>query len=343
MSKIRVLVVDDSFVIRDILSQSLAGDPDLEVVGAASDAFEARDMIVALRPDVMLLDIALPKMDGVEFLKKLMPQYPMPVIAVTSLDERVFDALAAGALDFIHKPKGMTRSQLTEHMRVELGEKIKALNLAKVDIAKPHDKKVIVADAVIGRPDKEVIAIGASMGGTEAIPEVIGKFDTDIPGVVVAQQMPPDFTAMFAARLNNLCKVAVKEAQNGDRVKQGQVLIAPGGKQTQLVGGADGYYVECKFDETAAGQAPSIDALFNSVAQVAGNKAIGILLTGAGPDGSAGLMELHRHGATTIGQDELTCAVYGMAKTAFEMGAVTYQVGLPHIAAKVYNVLNNKH
>jgi two-component system chemotaxis response regulator CheB len=300
-------------------------------------------MIIALRPDIMLLDIALPKMDGVEFLKKLLPQYPMPVIAVTSLDERVFDALAAGAMDFIHKPKGMPRSQLTEHMRVELSEKIKALNLVNFGATKHYEEKVVLSDAVIGRPEKEIIVIGASTGGTEAIPEVIGRFDTDIPGVVAVQQMPADYTSLYAERLNNICKVAVKEAQSGDRVKQGQVLIAPGDKLTRLTREADGYHVECKPSEMSGVSCPSIDTLFNSTAAVAGDKAIGILLTGIGPDGAAGLMEMHRHGATTIGQDELTSVVYGMAKTAFEMGAVTYQAALPQIAAKVYNVLNNKH
>jgi two-component system chemotaxis response regulator CheB len=342
MSKVRVLVVDDSFVIREVLKQSLEADLEIEVVGTASDAFEARDMIIQLRPDVMTLDVEMPRMNGIDFLKKLMPQYPMPVIVVSSLDDRVFDALEAGAVDFIHKPGGLTRTQLIEHMKIELNEKVKIANKVKVIGRKRREPTAIISDGVTGRPDKDIIAIGASTGGTEATYDIISKFNTDIPGVVVVQHMPPDFTGMYAERLNQQCHVTVKEAKDGDRVKQGQVLIAPGDKQMRLVKEADGYIVECKFGDRISGHRPSVNVLFNSVAEVAKDKAVGVILTGMGNDGAAGLLEMHRVGAITIGQDEMSSIVYGMPKAAYEMGAVTYQVGLSQMAGKIYSVLNNK-
>jgi len=342
MDKVRVLVVDDSFVIRNILKQSLELDPDIEVIGSACDAFEARDMIIKLRPDVMTLDIEMPRMNGIDFLKKLMPQYPMPVIVVSSLDDRVFDALEAGAVDFIHKPGGLTRTQLVEHMKIELNERIKAATKVKVTGRKRREPATIVSDGVIGRSDKEIVAIGASTGGTEALYEVLSKFNTDIPGVVVVQHMPPGFTGMFAERLNSQCQVAVKEAKDGDRVKQGQVLIAPGDKQMRLLKTSEGYQVQCKFGEKVSGHCPSVNVLFKSVAEVAKDRAVGVILTGMGSDGAEGLMEMNRQGAVTIGQDEVTSIVYGMPKVAFQMGAVDYQVGLPQVAKKIYSVLNNK-
>jgi len=342
MKKVRVLVVDDSFVIRNILQQSLELDPDIEVVGAASDAFEARDMIIKLRPDVMTLDIEMPRMNGLDFLRKLMPQYPMPVIVVSSLDDRVFDALEAGAVDFIHKPGGLTRTQLVEHMQIELNEKVKVAARVTVTGRKRREPTVVISDGVVGRPDKEIIAIGASTGGTEALYDILSKFNTDIPGVVIVQHMPPGFTGMFAERLNNQCELTIKEAKDGDRVKKGQVLIAPGDKQMRLMKTAEGYHVTCKFGEKVNGNCPSVDVLFNSVAETAKAKAVGVILTGMGSDGAAGLMEMHRMGAVTIGQDEVSSIVYGMPKVAFDMGAVTYQVGLSQMAKKIYSVLNNK-
>ncbi|MDR2888215.1 MAG: chemotaxis response regulator protein-glutamate methylesterase [Lachnospiraceae bacterium] len=343
MKKIRVLVVDDSFVIRNVLEQSLNADPQLEVVATASDAYEARDLIIKLRPDVMTLDIEMPRMNGLDFLRRLMPQYPMPVVVVSSLDDRVFDALEAGAVDFVHKPAGLTRSQLSEFMKQELNEKVKVAFTVRVG-ARPRRATSSPVDAKLtGSSDKDIVAIGASTGGTEAIFDVVSKFNTDIPGVVIVQHMPPGFTAMYAERMNNQCKVAVKEAQNGDKVKQGLVLLAPGDKQMRVIKERDGYHVECKFGEKVSGHCPSVNVLFNSVAVAAKDKAVGVILTGMGGDGAEGLMEMHRQGAVTIGQDEVTSAVYGMPKVAYEMGAVTYQVGLPVVASKIYSVLNNRH
>ncbi|MCL2718872.1 MAG: chemotaxis response regulator protein-glutamate methylesterase [Lachnospiraceae bacterium] len=342
MKKVRVLVVDDSFVIRNILKQSLEQDSDIEVAGLACDAFEARDMIIKLRPDVMTLDIEMPRMNGIDFLKKLMPQYPMPVIVVSSLDDRVFDALEAGAVDFIHKPGGLTRTQLIEHMKYELNEKVKVAANVKITGRKRREPAAVISDGVTGRAEKEIIAIGASTGGTEALYDIISKFNTDIPGVVAVQHMPPGFTGMYAERMNNQCQVSVKEARDGDRVKQGQVLIAPGDKHMRLVKTDDGYHVVCKFGEKVSGHCPSVNVLFNSVAEVAKDKAVGVILTGMGSDGAAGLMEMHRRGAVTIGQDEVSSIVYGMPKAAYEIGAVTYQVGLSQMAGKIYSVINNK-
>ena len=342
MKKVRVLIVDDSFVIRNILKQSLEHDPDIEVVGTACDAFEARDMIIQLRPDIMTLDIEMPRMNGLDFLKKLMPQYPMPVIVVSSLDDRVFDALEAGAVDFIHKPGGLTRTQLVEHMKFELNEKVKAVVKAKITGRKRREPTVVITDGITGRADKDIIVMGASTGGTEAVYDIISKFDTDIPGVVVVQHMPPGFTGMFAERMDNQCHVTVKEAKDGDRVKHGQVLIAPGDKHTRLLKSKDGYHLECKFGERVGGHCPSVDVLFRSVAEVAKDKAVGVILTGMGSDGAEGLMEMHHQGAVTLGQDEVSSVIYGMPKVAFEMGAVTYQVGLSKMAGKIYSVLNNK-
>lgn len=343
MKKITVLVVDDSFVIRSVLEQSLNSDTDLEVVGTACDAYEARDLILKLRPDVMTLDIEMPRMNGLDFLRRLMPQYPMPVVVVSSLDDRVFDALEAGAVDFVHKPAGLTRSQLAEFMKQELNEKVKVASNVKVGDRKKRsipDRTTQVG--LQGNSDTQLIAIGASTGGTEAIQEVITQFGTDIPGVVIVQHMPPGFTGMYAERMNNKCQVLVKEAKTGDKVKQGQVLLAPGDKQMRVVKEKDGFYVECKLGERISGHCPSVNVLFNSVAETVKDKAIGVILTGMGSDGAEGLLEMHRQGAITIGQDEVTSVVYGMPKVAYDIGAVTYQAGLPHITRKIYSVLNSR-
>jgi two-component system chemotaxis response regulator CheB len=227
-------------------------------------------------------------------------------------------------------------------MKIELNEKVKTANKVKVTGRKRREPAAVISDGVTGRPDKDIIAIGASTGGTEATYDIISKFDTDIPGVVIVQHMPPGFTAMYAERMNSQCQVTVKEAKHGDRIKHGQVLIAPGDKQMRLVKETDGYHVECKFGEKVSGHCPSVDVLFSSVAEVAKDRAVGVILTGMGSDGANGLMEMHRQGAITITQDEMTSIVYGMPKAAYEIGAATYQIGLAQMAGKIYNVLNSK-
>jgi len=340
MRKIRVLVVEDSMFFRELLVKNLNTDPALEVVASARDPFEARDMIVKYKPDVMTLDIEMPKMNGIDFLKKLMPQYPMPVVMISSLSDKVFDALNAGAVDFVAKPALTDREKLEDFISKELPVKIKIASTAKIG----NIKKTVVPTLSenISSDNKELIlAIGASTGGTEAIATIIKDFGPDIPGTVVVQHMPAGFTEMYANRLNDQCRVKVKEAKNGDRVLPGQVLIAPGGDcQMRLIKANGVYQVEIKPGPKVSGHCPSVDVLFESVAKSAKNRALGIILTGMGGDGAKGLLEMRKAGARTIGQDESTCVVYGMPKVAFDIGAVECQEKLGDIAKKTYAVLN---
>lgn len=340
MRQIRVLVVEDSLLFRSLLVQTLNADPAITVVAEARDPFEARDAIVKHQPDVMTLDVELPRMSGIEFLRKLMPQYPLPVVVISSLSDKVFDALNAGAVDFVAKPVGATRAQLEEFMKNELLVKIKVASIAKVS----SWKKPVIAqpDQPLSTNNKDlVVAIGASTGGTEAIAAVLKEFDTDIPGVVIVQHMPPGFTEMYANRLNDQCRVRVKEAKTGDIVLPGQVLIAPGGdSHMQLVKMNGNYQVVIKPGPKVNGHCPSVDVLFQSVAETVGRRALGIILTGMGGDGAKGLLAMRQAGARTIGQDESSCVVYGMPKVAYEMGAVEYQEKLPDIAKRTYAVLS---
>ena len=340
MRKIRVLIVEDSLLFRELLVQSLNADPGIEVVATARDPYEARDKNLEYKPDVMTLDVELPRMNGIEFLQKLMPQYPLPVVVISSLSDKVFDAMNAGAVDFVAKPAGATREQLQTFMKNELAVKIKVASIAKVGSWK---KPVMQGpgEHLSGERKDLIVAIGASTGGTEAISTVLKEFDYDIPGVVIVQHMPAKFTEMYANRLNEKCRVQVKEARNGDPVLPGQVLIAPGGDaHMSVVKKNDGYYVVIKEAEKVNGHRPSVDVLFESVAKVAGKKAVGIILTGMGGDGAKGLKVMRDKGAHTIGQDESTCIVYGMPKVAYDIGAVEYQEKLPDIAKRAYQVLS---
>jgi len=338
MRPIKVLVVDDSLMFRNLLVKGLDADPNIEVVAQASDAYEARDAIIKYRPDVMTLDVELPKMSGIDFLKKLMPQYPLPVVMISALSDKVFDALEAGAVDFVNKPDNLNRAQLATFLTQELAAKVKIASTAKVGKLKRVDTGSITENISVGRD--RIIAIGASTGGTEAIFEVVRRFKRDIPGVVIVQHMPPGFTKMYADRLNNQCEVAVKEAQTGDRVLPGQVLIAPGDRHMSIVKVGGIYQVECRGTNRVNGHCPSVEVLFNSVAKVAGRNAIGVILTGMGGDGAKGLLAMRNAGAQTIGQDEATCVVYGMPKVAYDIGAVQYRIALPTIAGKVYSLLS---
>ena len=342
MRKIKVLVVEDSAFFRGLLVKHLNSDPALEVVASANDPFEARDMIVKYKPDVMTLDIEMPRMNGIEFLRKLMPQYPMPVVMISSLSDKVFEALNAGAVDFVAKPAMTDRKKLEELMKNELPVKIKIASTAKISNIKRNTVPVLT-ETVLTNVNKDlVLAIGASTGGTEAIATVLKEFGTDIPGTVIVQHMPAGFTEMYANRLNDQCRVTVKEAKDGDKVLPGQVLIAPGGDcQMRLVKVNGVYQVEVKPGPKVSGHCPSVDVLFESVAQAAGSRAIGVILTGMGGDGAKGLLEMRKAGAKTIGQDESTCVVYGMPKVAFDIGAVEYQEKLSDIAKKTYAILNN--
>ncbi len=338
MRKIKVLVVEDSMFFRELLVKCLNADPAIDVVGTAGDPYEARDAILKYEPDVMTLDVELPKMSGIEFLRKLMPQYPLPVVVISALNDKVFDALQAGAVEFVNKPSGLDAARLAEFMKRELVTKIKIASTVKVG----EHKKVIAAQHPSGNivRDDLVVAIGASTGGTEAIFDVVKEFGPDIPGTVVVQHMPPGFTKMYADRLNNQCRVVVKEAQTGDRVLKGQVLIAPGDAHMRLIKVNGIYQVECRQAPKVNGHCPSVDVLFDSVAAAAGRKAVGIILTGMGRDGATGLLHMREAGARTIGQNEASCIVYGMPKAAFDDGAVEVQADLSQIAAKTYQIIN---
>lgn len=341
MRRIRVLVVEDSLVFRELLVQNLNKDPAIEVVAVAKDPYEARDAIVKWKPDVMTLDVELPRMNGIEFLRKLMPQYPLPVVVISALSDKVFDAMNAGAVDFVAKPAVANRQQLEAFVRNELPVKIKIASIAKIRRIQREPSNIV--EQVSSSKDKKdlILAIGASTGGTEAIASVIKEFGKDIPGVVIVQHMPAGFTQMYANRLNDQCRVCVKEAKTGDVVMPGQVLLAPGGDtHMQLVRNQGTYQVMCKEGEKVNGHRPSVDVLFQSVAKVAGSHAVGIILTGMGGDGAKGLLEMRRAGARTIGQDESTCVVYGMPKVAYDIGAVEYREKLSDIPRRTYQLIN---
>lgn len=340
MQPIKVLVVEDSMVFRELLVQNLNRDPSIHVVGTAGDPFQARDAILALKPDVMTLDVELPRMSGIEFLRKLMPQYPLPTIVISSLSDKVFDALNAGAVDFVAKPAVSNRAQLEDFIRNELIVKVKIASSAQIgNIRKPL---MMQTRSPLKLKNKKVlVAIGASTGGTEATLAVAKEFGPDMPGIIVVQHMPPGFTEMYAKRLNDQCQVEVREAKTGDRVTPGLMLVAPGGdRHLRIVEVNGGYQIECKNGPKVNGHCPSVDVMFDSVAKVAGPNALGIILTGMGGDGAKGLLAMRRAGAKTIGQDESTSIVYGMPKVAYDLGAVQYQEKLSDIAARTYSLLN---
>ncbi|NLJ41547.1 MAG: chemotaxis response regulator protein-glutamate methylesterase [Clostridiales bacterium] len=339
--KIKVLVVDDSLLFRESLARGIAADPIIEVVATAADPYEARDKILEFEPDVMTLDVEMPKMNGIEFLRRLMPQYPLPVVVVSGTDGVVFDAIGAGAIDFVAKPDS-GRNLGMEALINELVVKIKIASIVKVGNMKAPGmgRKIIGAGA--GNGKNKIIAIGASTGGTEAIYNILKPLPLEMPGILVVQHMPPVFTKLYAERLNNSCRMEVLEAKNMDRVLPGRVLIAPGDSHMRLKIIENDYYVECFKGEKVKGHRPSIDILFESVAQCMGGDSIGIILTGMGYDGAKGLLSMKKKGAATIGQDEKTSVVYGMPKAAYDVGAVEYQLPLEEIPNRVYKMMTGR-
>ncbi len=336
--KIKVLIVDDSLLFRETLAKRISQDAAIEVVGTASDPYSARDKLIEFEPDVMTLDVEMPKMNGIEFLKRLMPQYPIPVVVVSAVSENVFNALNAGAVDFVTKPD-MSRQLSLNAFINELIIKIKIASTAKVGRWKseiPTGRQYINADS---SKTEKILAIGASTGGTEAIYSVLKAMPKDIPGTVIVQHMPPVFTRMYSERLNNSCLMEIKEAENGDKVYPGRVLIAPGDYQMRLKKVGNIYTVECFKGEKVNGHCPSVDVLFESVAKVAGKNAIGVILTGMGGDGAKGLLSMRNSGARTVGQDQQSCVVYGMPRVAYELGAVEKQVPLDSVAQTVFSML----
>lgn len=339
--KIKVLVVDDSLIFRETLARGLAADPNIEIVGTAANPYEARDKIIEFEPDVITLDVEMPRMDGIEFLRKLMPQYPLPVVMVSAISERVFEALKAGAVDFVTKPDSGNKRGI-EPLINELIIKIKIASTAKLG----HWKSELISGNSMTKIDADIsskiLAIGASTGGTEAIFHLLRMLPRDIPGTVIVQHMPPVFTKMYAQRLNNSCLMEVKEAQDGDELAPGRVLLAPGDYQMRIKRKGSLYRVECIKEGRVNGHCPSVDVLFNSVAEQAGKNSIGVILTGMGYDGAKGLLAMRKEGARTIGQDEDSCVVYGMPKAALDLGAVEKQLPLERIPQAIYSTLNGR-
>lgn len=348
--KIRVLIIDDSALVRQILADGLARDPGIEVVGTANDPYMARDKIVQLQPDVLTLDVEMPRMDGVEFLRRLMPQYPLPVVMVSSLTQRgkqvTIDALEAGAVDFVAKPTTDVARGL-QTMLLELRAKVKIASTANVahwksrrEIAPP--RRPLASSQALAESTDKVIAIGASTGGTEAIKKVIIPFPANIPGVVIVQHMPAGFTRMFADRLNQLCAAEVREAETGDRVMPGRILIAPGGKHMRVVRSGGYYHVTCEEGANVNGHCPSVEVMMKSVAQQVGANAVGVMLTGMGGDGAEGMLAMRQAGARNIAQDEATSVVFGMPKVAYERGGAERLLPLDEIAPAVIQLLGEQ-
>ncbi len=351
--KIKVLIVDDSAVVRQALSTVLSSDKEIEVIGTASDPYYAAQKIQKEIPDVITLDIEMPRMDGLTFLRKIMQQHPMPVVVISSLTiagtETAMRALEYGAVEIITKPQLSSR-EFYEESKIRLCDVVKAAANAKINNlpgkrsittneikVEPKFSADAVLPAVSGsrsmiKTTEIVIAIGASTGGTEALRELLEALPADSPGIVIVQHMPEMFTRSFAQRLNDICKITVKEAENGDSVIRGQALIAPGNKHTLLKRSGARYYVEVKDGPLVNRHRPSVDVLFRSTARYAGRNAVGILLTGMGADGAKGLLEMKEAGAQTAAQDEQSCVVFGMPKEAIKLGAANKVMPLNKMA-----------
>jgi two-component system chemotaxis response regulator CheB len=329
--KIRVLVVDDSAVVRQILTRELAKTPDIDVVGTAPDPYVARERVVELKPQVITLDVEMPRMDGITFLRALMKHYPIPTIVCSSLtpkgSQTAIDAMQAGAVEVLCKPNG---SFSIESLVSTLAEKIRVAARSKV--LQKTDSPPTRATYALSETTNKVLAIGASTGGVQALTEVLTRFPRNAPGTVIVQHMPAKFTGSFAERLNKECDVEVKEAVKGDRVIPGRVLIAPGGFHMVLRRSGADYYVDIIDGAPVHHQKPAVDILFDSVAQYAGANAVGAVLTGMGADGAAGLLKMKQAGARTLAQDEASCVVFGMPMEAIKLGAADRIVSLSQVA-----------
>ncbi|MBN2693169.1 chemotaxis response regulator protein-glutamate methylesterase [bacterium] len=340
--KLRVLIVDSSPTYANLLAEALKSDGSIEIIGIASDAYEARDKIVLQRAELMIMDPDLPRMDGVSFLKRLMPQYPIPVIIITSKNkDKALEALDVGALDFIEKPAIPNQTSFI----VELSIKIKIASTANLSHWKSkRDELPFIkrkADEALKHSSGKVIVLGASTGGTEAIKKIIPLFPSNMPPVVIVQHMPPGFTEMFANSLNRISHMEVKEATSGDTIMPGKVYIAPGDLHMSLVKNGNLIQLVCKTGERVSGHRPSVDVLMSSAATILGKNAIGIMLTGMGSDGAKGMLEMKKKGAYNIAQDEDSSIVYGMPKVAAELGGVDIILPLNDIAPFVIDLLED--
>jgi two-component system chemotaxis response regulator CheB len=347
--KIGVLIVDDSSVVRQALTEILSSDPQIEILGTASDPFIAAQCIRERIPDVITLDVEMPRMDGITFLQKIMSQHPIPVVMCSSLTEEgsctALKALEYGAVEIIVKPK-LGIKQFLEESRVIICDTVKAAALARVKRISPVVSKVppkLTADVVLAKPPgnamiqttEKVVMVGASTGGTEALRVFLEAMPLDAPGIVIVQHMPEHFTRSFAARLDSVCRISVKEAENNDTVVRGRALIAPGNAHALLKRSGARYYVEIKDGPLVSRHRPSVDVLFRSAARYAGKNAVGVIMTGMGDDGAKGLLEMKEAGAATIAQDEHSCVVYGMPKEAVKLGGVHRILPLENIAGAV--------
>ena len=348
LKKVKVLVVDDSALMRGLLTEMINSAPDLEVVGAAPDAVVAREMIKALNPDVLTLDVHMPKMDGIEFLERLMRLRPMPVVMVSSLteggSETTLKALELGAVDFIGKPRADSAKRMEDYAE-ELGEKIRAAKGARLRrqvVQSPSSgsplapvQATVVPKPVVRNASGKIIFLGASTGGTEAIKEFLLGMPADCPPILIVQHMPETFTASFARRLDSLCAPRVIESQGNEKVEPGNVYVAPGHSHLQIRRAPSGYVTELQATAPVNRHRPSVDVLFDSAASLVGKQAVGVILTGMGKDGAQGMLRMRHAGARTFGQDEASCVVYGMPREAFLVGAVEEQFALDEISKRV--------
>ena len=353
--KIRVLIVDDSAVVRNTLSKILSSDPEIEVIGTAVDPYFAVNKIAEEIPDVITLDVEMPRMDGLSFLKKIMSQHPIPVVIISSLTESGTEtgmkALEYGAVEIITKPKLDTKTFI-EESKIRICDAVKAAAISRVKRKTPEMvvSPKLSADVVMQKTltksmiktTNMVVAVGASTGGTEALSTFLQALPYDCPGIVIVQHMPEKFTKSFADRLDKICQISVKEAEHNDTVIRGRALIAPGNYHTLLKRSGARYYVEVTEGQLVNRHRPSVDVLFRSTASYAGRNALGIILTGMGDDGAAGLLEMHQAGAYTIAQDEESCVVFGMPKEAIRHGGVSKILPLTSIANYV-TVMDSKH
>ncbi len=356
--KISVLIVDDSAIVRQVMSEIISSDPDLEVMDTASDPFHAAHKLKTQIPDVITLDVEMPRMDGLTFLQKIMSQHPIPVVMCSSLTDNGSDtalkALEHGAIDIITKPKVGVKKFLAES-RILICDSIKAAALAgtrKIPIRKaPKEiQKKNSADVILSKPKsnamlrttEEIVVVGASTGGTEALKVFLEDFPYNAPGIVIVQHMPANFTKSFAERLNQTCNITVKEAKNNDTVLPGQALIAPGGQHLLIKRSGARYFVEIKDGPLVSRHRPSVDVLFRSAARYVGKNCIGVIMTGMGDDGAQGMLEMKEAGASNIAQDEATSIVFGMPKQAIQKGAVEKVLPLDKLAGKVMSFYGNK-
>lgn len=337
------MIVDDSAIVRKIFSEELSKIPHIEIVGTAPDPFVARDKIVKLKPDVITLDIEMPRMDGITFLKKLMRYYPLPVVVVSSLTPEggklTLEAMDIGAVEVIGKPGG---SYTVGDMIPQLAEKIVAASRVRIIQKNINERQAGSQTApvkALAKTSNKVIAIGASTGGTEALKAILTRMPPNSPGIVVVQHMPAKFTTAFAERLNGICQITVREARNSDSVNPGTALIAPGNYHMLLRRSGARYYVEVKDGPMVHHQRPAVDILFKSTAQYAGPNSIGVILTGMGADGAAGMLEMKQAGAKTAAQDEQSCVVFGMPKEAIKLGGVDTVVSLDHMVEEIIRMV----